>query len=54
LVSAVGIVAGIVGLMYGKFAYPKATHKAELGSLELSIREKRTVRMLPEARGEQQ
>jgi len=36
------IVAGIVGLIYGKIGYTKETHQAKLGSLELSVQEKRT------------
>ena len=43
IAAIVVIVAGIVGLIYGKFAYTKETHEAKLGSLELSIQEKRTV-----------
>jgi uncharacterized membrane protein YdcZ (DUF606 family) len=43
IVAVVLIVAGIVGLMYGKFGYTKETHEAKLGSLELSVQEKRTV-----------
>lgn len=35
--------AGIAGLMYGKLGYTTETHEAKLGSLELSIQEKRTV-----------
>ncbi|MCX5753044.1 MAG: hypothetical protein NTW97_05285 [Candidatus Krumholzibacteria bacterium] len=42
-VAIVLIVAGIVGLMYGKFVYTKDTHKAQIGSVELSVQEKRTV-----------
>jgi hypothetical protein len=37
------IVAGILGVMYGKFSYTKETHDAKLGSLELSFKEKQTV-----------
>ena len=37
------IVAGILGVMYGKFSYTKETHDAKLGSLELSVKEKQTV-----------
>ena len=36
-------VAGIAGLVYGKFTYTKATHEAKLGPLELSVKEKKTV-----------
>ncbi|MFI4888905.1 MAG: hypothetical protein ACHQIL_00075 [Steroidobacterales bacterium] len=37
------IAAGILGLMYGSFSYTKETHRATLGSLELSIKDKETV-----------
>ena len=37
------IVAGLLGVMYGKFSYTKETHEAKLGSLELSFKEKETV-----------
>jgi hypothetical protein len=37
------IVAGLLGVMYGKFSYTKETHQAKLGSLDLSIKEKETV-----------
>ena len=43
IAAIVLIVAGIVGIIYGKFVYTKETHKAKLGSLELSVQEKRTV-----------
>ena len=37
------IVAGVLGVMYGKFSYTKETHNAKLGSLEMSFKEKETV-----------
>ena len=37
------IVAGILGLVYGKFSYTKETHEAKLGPLEFSIKDKETV-----------
>ena len=37
------IVAGLLGVMYGKFSYTKETHGAKLGPLEMSIKEKETV-----------
>jgi hypothetical protein len=37
------IVAGLLGVMYGKFSYTKETHQAKLGSLDLSFKEKETV-----------
>ena len=43
LVAIVMIVAGILGLAYGKFSYTKETHEVKLGSLELSVKDKQTV-----------
>ncbi|HSY50040.1 MAG TPA: hypothetical protein VLC46_14595 [Thermoanaerobaculia bacterium] len=43
IVAILLIVAGIAGLVYGKFTYTKATHEAKLGPLDLSIKEKQTV-----------
>jgi hypothetical protein len=43
VVAILLIVAGIAGLVYGKFSYTKATHEAKLGPLELSVKEKETV-----------
>jgi TRAP-type C4-dicarboxylate transport system permease small subunit len=37
------IVAGVLALAYGSFTYTKETHKAELGPLELSVKETETV-----------
>ena len=43
VVAIVLILAGIAGLVYGKFTYTKATHEAKIGSFELSVKEKKTV-----------
>jgi uncharacterized membrane protein YidH (DUF202 family) len=43
IVAIVLIVAGIIGLVYGKFGYTKETHKADLGSIEFSVQEKHSV-----------
>jgi hypothetical protein len=43
IVAIALIVAGILGVMYGKFSYTKETHEAKLGPLELSVKEKQTV-----------
>jgi len=43
IVAIALIVAGILGVMYGKFSYTKETHDAKLGALELSFKEKQTV-----------
>ena len=37
------IVAGVLGLAYGKFSYTKETHEAKIGPLELSVKDKETV-----------
>lgn len=37
------IIAGVLGLAYGGFTYTKATHKATLGPLQLSVKEEQTV-----------
>ena len=43
IAAIVLIVAGILGLAYGKFSYTKETHEATIGSLELSVTDKETV-----------
>ena len=43
IAAIVLIVAGILGLAYGKFSYTKETHDAKLGPLELSVKDKQTV-----------
>jgi multidrug transporter EmrE-like cation transporter len=43
IVAILLIVAGIAGLIYGKFTYTKETHEAQLGPIELSLKEKKTV-----------
>jgi len=43
IVAILLIVAGIAGLVYGKFTYTQATHEAKLGPIDLSVKEKRTV-----------
>lgn len=37
------VVLGIAGLAYGGFSYTRETHKANIGSLELSVKDKETV-----------
>lgn len=43
IVAIVLIVAGIAGLVYGKFTYTKETHEVNLGPIDLAVKEKRTV-----------
>ncbi|MCA6218458.1 hypothetical protein KGA65_18120 [Ideonella sp. B7] len=37
------VVAGVIALLYGGFSYTRQTHQAKLGTLELSVTEKKTV-----------
>lgn len=43
IVAILLIVAGIAGLVYGKFTYTKSTHDVNLGPIELAVKEKKTV-----------
>ena len=43
IIAIILIVAGIAGLVYGKFSYTKARHDVDLGPIDVSIKEKRTV-----------
>ena len=43
IIAIVLIVAGVLGLAYGKFSYTKETHDAKVGPLELSVKDKETV-----------
>lgn len=43
ILAIVLIVGGVLGLMYGGFSYTKDTHKAEIGTLELSVKDRQTV-----------
>jgi hypothetical protein len=37
------LVAGVLALVYGGFTYTKRTHKATVGPIDFSIKEKETV-----------
>jgi TRAP-type C4-dicarboxylate transport system permease small subunit len=37
------IVVGVLGLVYGGFSYTKETHRATVGSLELSVTDSKRV-----------
>lgn len=41
------ILCGVLGLAYGGFSYTKETHGAKLGPIELSIKDKQTVKDCP-------
>jgi hypothetical protein len=43
IVAIVMIIAGALGLAYGGFSYTSQTHKADIGSMHMSIDEKRNV-----------
>ena len=43
IVAILLIVAGIAGLVYGKFTYTKATHEIKAGPIDFAIKEKKTV-----------
>jgi len=43
IIAIVLIIAGVLGLAYGKFSYTKETHDAKVGPLELSVKDKETV-----------
>ena len=43
IVAILLIVADIVGLAYGGFTYTKDSHVAKIGSLELSVTDKKSV-----------
>lgn len=37
------IIAGVLGLIYGKFSYTKETQETKMGPIELSVKEQRVV-----------
>jgi len=43
ITAIVLIIVGTLGLVYGKFSYTKDTHEAELGPIELVVKDKQTV-----------
>jgi uncharacterized membrane protein len=43
IIGIVLIVAGALGLAYGGFSFTKETHKASVGPLSLSVKEKENV-----------
>lgn len=43
IVAVLLIVGGILGLVYGGFTYTKKTHDAQIGPLELEVKEKERV-----------
>lgn len=43
VVAILLILAGIAGLVYGKFSYTEKSHEASLGPLDFSVKEKKTI-----------
>lgn len=43
IAAIVLIAAGVLGLVYGSFTYTKETHKADLGPLQFTVKDKETV-----------
>lgn len=43
IAAIVLIVAGALSLLYGTFSYTKETHRAQLGALELTVKDRETV-----------
>lgn len=43
VVAIVLILAGVLGLVYGKFSYTSETHETKVGPLELVVKDKETV-----------
>lgn len=51
IVGVVLIAAGAIALARGNFSFTKETHEANIGALELSVKEKETVSIPPWAAG---
>jgi multidrug transporter EmrE-like cation transporter len=45
IIAIVLIVAGVLGLAFGRFSYTKETHDAKIGSREMSVKDKETVKI---------
>jgi TRAP-type C4-dicarboxylate transport system permease small subunit len=43
IAAIVLVVAGVLALLYGSFSYTKDTHTAQLGSLEMTVKDTETV-----------
>lgn len=43
IVALILIVAGIVGLVYGKLSYTKTSHEVQIGRYDLAVKEKKSV-----------
>ena len=45
IIGIVVLVLGLIGAIYGGFTYTRETHDAKIGPIELSVKDKETVRV---------
>ncbi len=43
MIALILIVLGVLGLVYGGITYTSESHSAKIGSMEISVKEKKTV-----------
>lgn len=43
IIAVVLIIAGVLGLVYGSFTYPKEKHEGKMGPIAITIKENKTV-----------
>lgn len=43
ILAIVLIALGVIGLIYGQFSYTRESHKADVGGVELAVKNKETV-----------
>jgi len=43
IVAILLIMLGVLGLIYGSFSYTKETHEAQVGPLDLTVKDRQTV-----------
>jgi hypothetical protein len=43
ILAIVLVIAGLLGLMYGRFSYTRETQEAKIGPLELSVKDTQSV-----------
>ncbi len=43
IMAIVVIIAGLLGLMYGRFSYTRETQEAKIGPLQLTMKDRQTV-----------
>lgn len=43
IIAVIAITLGVAGLAYGGFTYTKDTHETQIGPIELTVKDQRTV-----------